>query len=158
MKSLDRLNTNIIKEGDHYDGLALPCWSWTGAIDDKNRPRIKVDGYCLLAKRAIYQLNGFSLEQDQFVISLCKNKGCLRPEHLVIGNEKDAFKLRPKGRMGHGDMYAMRLWYKNGEIELIHIEECYGITRPVAEAVLAEGKLITRSQPPYSHCNKSAKS
>lgn len=150
MKSLDRLNTYILKEGDHYDGLALPCWTWVGAFDDKLRPRIKVDGQCLLAKRAVYQLHGFALEETNNVISLCKNKKCLRPEHLVLGNDQDVRRLGRRGRMGHGDMYAMRLWYKNGEIELWHINECYGITQPISEAVLAEGGIIKRSQPMYS--------
>ena len=52
--------------------------------------------------------------------------------------------------MGPGDIYVMQEMFKKGEIKLHHIEDCYDVTRPVAEAVVAEGGLIKRSLPMYS--------
>lgn len=147
---LERIKTYIIKTGDHIFGLALPCWSWTGTIDDRNRPRIKIDGNVLIVRRALYQLNGVPLEEGDKIISLCRNKACLRPEHLVIGTDRDAFLMGRMQCMGPGDIYVMQEMFKKGEIKLHHIEDCYDVTRPVAEAVVAEGGLIKRSLPMYS--------
>ena len=85
-----RLDKFIVEECHHEFGMALPCWSWTGRIDEKGRPRIKLDTCNMFAKRAYFKLMGIELSNTQHVIQLCRNKLCVRPEHLVVGTADDA--------------------------------------------------------------------
>jgi len=78
-------------------GLQGPCWHWRGARDPAGYPRIKVEGRCDYVRRAlIRQQRGHLAEQDQ-IVSLCRDAGCVNPAHLVVGTDTDEDRL---GRCG----------------------------------------------------------
>lgn len=139
--SLERLMENVDREGFHVPGMHLPCWEWTGAVDRKGRPRFFLDGRGMLAKRALFEiLAGDKLPPECVVGSLCRNKPCVRPEHLALCNDIDARAIGPRGVIGPGEAWGIRNFQQDGytveEIAVMH-----RVSMPLVRAILYEGGL-----------------
>lgn len=73
---LERFRSHVQKAGD--------CWEWTGQLDRYGYGAFKYQGKKHKAHRWIYEKLHFTLEPDMVVDHLCRNRKCVRPEHLEL--------------------------------------------------------------------------
>ena len=74
MPVLERFWARVEQSGD--------CWSWTGAKNDQGYGQIRVDGRIVYAHRFSYELHLGSIPSGLQIDHLCRNRGCVRPDHL----------------------------------------------------------------------------
>lgn len=65
-------------ELDHDSG----CWNWTGAIQSKGYPAIRVSGAMQLAHRLSHELFIGPVPPNYQVHHKCMNPKCVNPKHL----------------------------------------------------------------------------
>ena len=73
---LARFKSHVAVNGD--------CWEWTGRIDRYGYGEFKHGGVKHKAHRWIYETLNFRLETKWFVDHLCRNRKCVRPDHLEL--------------------------------------------------------------------------
>lgn len=62
-----------------------PCWPWTGAVLPNGYGVVNAgghDGNTLLAHRAVYSLVRGPIPEGLDLDHLCRNRGCVNPDHL----------------------------------------------------------------------------
>lgn len=62
------------------------CWEWTGNRPGGRYGHLKVLGKTLLAHRTAYELWVGPIPDGLWVLHHCDNPGCVRPEHLYLGD------------------------------------------------------------------------
>ena len=132
----ERFWNKVSKGGPHVPGLITPCWEWAGAYDGQGYPRFKLNGSAMYANRALLLIEGHVIGPEARVVTLCRNKRCVRPDHHVVGCEKDSRTVGTGGRIGPGDQYYARQMVAKREATVPQVAECYGVSLPVAEAML----------------------
>ena len=138
---LERFWAKVSRDSYHVLGMHLPCWMWEAAVDPKGRPRFFLGGVDMLAKKALVEmLLGDKLPDGYVVGSLCRNKLCVRPDHLVPCNDIDGAALGQWGTMDPGMMYHLRRLRTEGYAaeELAVMRE---VSVPLIQAILREGGL-----------------
>ena len=58
------------------------CWNWTGCKDAGGYGRISVDNAGVVAHRVSYELHVGPIPDGLELDHLCRNRGCVNPEHL----------------------------------------------------------------------------
>lgn len=58
------------------------CWIWTGATHPFGHGHIKVDGEVKNAHRVSYEIAYGPIPDGLHIDHLCRNPGCVRPDHL----------------------------------------------------------------------------
>lgn len=88
-------------------GYETPCYEWTGPGSGKpgrgrakgrghSYPRMNLDGHTVAAHRALWvTLNGYLPSKKQ-LDHLCKNRACVRPDHLEPVTHKTNQKRRDR--------------------------------------------------------------
>jgi len=89
-------------------GLATPCWTWTGAHDSDGYARVKVDGQCRYVRREVLRLLGVKLTKVEQVISLCRDHGCVNPQHHIVGTKEQARMFARHGSIGKGELLSAK--------------------------------------------------
>ncbi len=139
---LARFLAKVDHEGMDVPGMNLRCWQWTGSVDDKGRPRFNLGGRGILARRALIEvLAGTRLADGWAVGSLCHNRQCVRPDHLVVCNDVDHAALRVGGRLGPDMAPAIRRLFADGYTpEELAVN--LGVSTRLVAAILREGAHI----------------
>jgi hypothetical protein len=72
------------------------CWNWTGFLDKKGSPIIRMSNGIQNGKKSLKEysarrlsltLTGKELDPESHVIPWCRNQICVRPDHLAHGDE-----------------------------------------------------------------------
>jgi len=58
------------------------CYEWLNPFDKYNRPIFRLNGNTVLAKKLMHQLYIGPIDTGKTVANHCRNKVCVRPEHL----------------------------------------------------------------------------
>lgn len=58
------------------------CWAWNGSMDRDGYGRFWFEGRYRLAHRFAYWAWNGPLEEDRVIDHICRNRACVRPEHL----------------------------------------------------------------------------
>ncbi len=117
------------------------CWLWRGATDVRGYGKFWLRGNSVTAQRAVYMLAGVDLQPDQQVINLCKNRLCVRPDHLALGTLRDAHALRHRGRqrIGPGELYLMRMVVRDAEVPVEYVAAAYHLSPEFVEQIVSTG-------------------
>ena len=62
------------------------CWLWTGSLCGTGYGRFRINGKLYGAHRVSWLIAGNTIPDDKPVMRhKCRNKNCVRPEHLEVG-------------------------------------------------------------------------
>lgn len=83
------------------------CWGWTGTLDKTGLPTIRLGNSRTnrqeyYPRRISLELTGITLLPKKKVVSTCRNKLCLNPQHLAHGDEARFWKHVQKLRETNG--------------------------------------------------------
>lgn len=100
------------------------CWNWTGAVGSHGYGVCWAGNKIALAHRFVLALSGLDLDNTMQVDHLCRNRICVRPDHLEqvpqAENNRRALRLRPpKTHCPHGHDYA-----ETGFLNAAGYQEC----------------------------------
>lgn len=76
MSVFDRIIRNSVRNPD------TGCWEWQGEKNQKGYPRISYRGRQIAAHRLSFQCFAGDIPDRYEVDHLCKNRGCINPDHL----------------------------------------------------------------------------
>lgn len=81
-KAIERFHTKYVI--DDVTG----CWNWTGTLAVKGYGRFSIGGRTPVAHRASWTIaNGREVPEGLALDHLCRNRGCVNPEHLEVVSE-----------------------------------------------------------------------
>ncbi len=112
-------------------GLAMPCWKWKGAHDPAGYARMKVDGRCVYVRREMLKCSGVELDDDAKVTSLCRNHGCINPDHHLVGDEDEARLFGRWGRLSIGDLWHAKRLVESGQVTTAWIAYAWQVSEPI---------------------------
>jgi hypothetical protein len=139
-----RIEAKVTKSGPCMPGMPTRCWEWTGAVDREGYPKFKLKGKTVTAQRALYLLTGYRLHPDQVVITTCRCRRCMRPNHLALGTREEAHALALRGdpSIGPGDLWLIRKVINEGGATVDQVSYAYGLSRELVEQILAAGSRL----------------
>lgn len=115
-------------DGKCVRSMPSNCWEWTGTVDAKGYPRFKLRGVSVLANRARFILDGYTIKPGRVVVSLCQNQLCVRPEHHALGTPNDARKLGRNGIISPILQQWIRESLQNKAFDAEHVTLAFGIS------------------------------
>src|SRR2546426_1120746 len=65
------------------------CWNWTGSGNMKGYGKFEANGKLHLAHRIAYTLMKGTIPEGLTIDHLCRNRGCVNPEHLEVVSAKE---------------------------------------------------------------------
>lgn len=99
------------------DANPVGCWPWTGATSDNGYGNVSVvttEGRrTVLAHRVVYELLCESIPDGMVIDHLCRNRRCVRPDHLSVVTQAENVK-RGAGPELQRSMRLARTECKNG--------------------------------------------
>ena len=83
------------------------CWEWQGGKMTWGYANIRRGGKWFRAHRKSYELFVAAIPKGLNVLHHCDNRGCLNPEHLFLGTQKDNMQdAAIKGRTMRGERHT----------------------------------------------------
>jgi len=77
------------------------CWDWGGYLHIAGYGQFKCNRKTLLAHRFVWTIVFGEIPEGLCVCHKCDNKGCVNPNHLFLGTQKDNIQdMISKGRRG----------------------------------------------------------
>ena len=65
------------------------CWTWTASKNPHGYGQIRLSGKLTLAHRVSWTIHNGVIPEGLFVLHICDNPPCVRPDHLFLGTQKD---------------------------------------------------------------------
>lgn len=90
---------NVNKDGPTSKGLVGQCWIWQGRLDGWGYGLFWRNGEYVYAHRFAFELEAGITPKHYDIIQVCKNRTCVRYEHLIISNPDPGW--RPKKLILH---------------------------------------------------------
>lgn len=118
---LERFTKKIAEPFDVHND----CWIWTAAKDKDGYGRFQVGYRCTNAHRVAYELFVGPIPEGHHVDHMCKNKSCVRPDHLQVLThfENSGQGRRDKTHCPYGHEYSESNTYRH--IGRRHCKTCH---------------------------------
>lgn len=76
------------------------CWLWTGSRNGGGYGKLNRRGKTIYAHRYSFEARGVTIPEGMLVDHACRNRACVRPEHLRIVTQKQNMENLGRGRSG----------------------------------------------------------
>lgn len=131
-----------VKKSDSPDG----CWEWTAGKSDDGYGGFKVrlngvQKHCR-AHRLSFELATGDKPNDFFVCHSCDNRGCVNPNHLWLGSNKDNIadaakkgRMRNHKKLDEESVVEIRLMVASGCSRKV-IAEKFGVGHPQLSSIV----------------------
>jgi len=77
------------------------CWEWTGAKQRGGYGHLSIDGRSIGAHRVVFELLKGPIPAGLDLDHLCRNPGCVRPDHLEPVTRQVNLRRAPEMAWGH---------------------------------------------------------
>ncbi len=135
---IDRFEAKVDESGPVVPHMDTCCWLWIGATDARGYGKFWLRGNSVTAQRAVYMLAGADLQPEQQVINLCRNRLCVRPDHLAVGTLRDAHALgHRRPRIGPGELCLIRMVVRDAEVPVEYVAAAYHLSLEFVEQVVS---------------------
>ena len=131
---LQTLTTRIRITDNVPFGLASPCWAWLGGHDQRGYARVRAGGRVDYVRRVVLRCQGVPVGR-RHVISLCRDPGCVNPNHHLVGTKDEARAFGKYGHLAPTDFVVALMGISNGEFT----KRAFARTVRMPERLLAEG-------------------
>lgn len=75
---------------ERYEVTPNGCWKWTGRTQRDGYGEFRLNYQIILAHRYFYeQFNSVKIPAGMVIDHLCRNKGCVNPQHLEVVTPKE---------------------------------------------------------------------
>jgi hypothetical protein len=64
------------------------CWQWTGSNHYTGYGQFWVDGQKSMASRFVWEMQNGKVPEGMVIVPTCKNRGCVRPDHLKVVSQQ----------------------------------------------------------------------
>ncbi len=122
------------------------CWEWQAARDDHNYGRFRItQKKCERAQRVAWMIeNGMDIPSGLFVLHKCDNPPCVRPDHLILGTQKD--NMQDCIKKGRASMPPYRFGINHTSIKF---------SKEQALAIIADKRPVEIVAAEYGVCTKT---
>ena len=125
------------------------CIEWNGTIRT-GYGRFYLNGKWWTAHRASWTIHNGPIPAGLLVLHKCDNKGCVNPEHLFVGTQRDnvldMFKkrrhkilkgsLNPNAKLDESKVIQIRSLYENGGISYAKLGRKFKVSPKLIELVV----------------------
>ena len=132
------------------------CWLWTGSLLG-GYGRMNVAGATLIVSRVSWQINYGPIPKGMVVMHICDNPGCVRPDHLKLGTQRDNIldmdkKGRRKARKLSDEEVAEMRRLKSAGVPQRLLAEKFSVSQSFVSFVVRQ-KILNGKV--YSECSSS---
>jgi hypothetical protein len=96
-KEAQDVSSRFFQRVDKTDG----CWLWTGRKNTKGYGRLTIDGRTTGAHRWSYEYHVGPIPEGLVIDHLCRNRGCVNPDHLEPVTQKENVRRGEAGQRTH---------------------------------------------------------
>lgn len=133
------------------------CWEWLGASRRKSGyATLSVNGVSKPVKNFSYELHFGPLQSDEYVRIGCRNKNCVNPDHLYIGNLDEVrnpkiVQLDSEEALARAQANAAstRIYYQTHKEERQRYTQEYQIKRKLRAMIYLGGECRECQQEPH---------
>jgi hypothetical protein len=95
IKITERVKKNFLDRVVKTSG----CWEWIGSKNKTGYAQLSVNRKTEKASRVSYEMFNGPIPKGNYACHTCDNRGCVNPEHLFLGTQKDNMRdMVAKGR------------------------------------------------------------
>lgn len=115
------------------------CWNWNGTKFQSGYGAIGIGGILKRAHRVSWELKNGPITNGLHVLHKCDNPGCVRPDHLFLGTQKDNMVDKTKkGRQAPGPtgsklipekVIELRKLYSTGDYSYRQLAAKYSVAK-----------------------------
>lgn len=113
------------------------CLEWQAAKDSRGYGRIWHNGNAYPAHRLMYELCVRKPEKKEHVDHLCRNVGCINPEHLEAVSHAENMRRGSNAKLDHNQVTAVKILAKANFPKWM-IAEWFGVTRANISLIITD--------------------
>ncbi len=122
------------------------CWEWNSTRNDQGYGVMRINGQQVRAHRKAFEIARGPIPPGMFLDHICRNRGCVRPDHLRIATAKQNAENTPSHTRGRSGVRGVH-WSRSGWRAAVgHHGKTYyaGCYKTIPEAAHAARELRNR--------------
>lgn len=126
------------------------CWIWQGRCNPAGYGLVDRRGYSQLAHRAFYEMRRGQLDPTDTLDHLCRNKGCVNPDHLEPVSTAENVRRAPRVKLSAAHVARLRAEFSDAPCAQGEVAAREGVARVTVNAALSGANWRDLSEPPVA--------